>query len=218
MLTAFRKQKKNILFEGAQGTLLDIDYGTYPFVTSSNTTVGGVTTGSGFGPRYIDYILGVTKAYTTRVGAGPFPTELNDEVGDHLAERGKEFGTTTGRRRRCGWFDAVAVRRAVELNSFSALCITKLDILDGLDTVKICVGYRCGEKVLEVPPVDAETYAKCEPIYEELPGWQETTARLQDFNKVPANAKKYLKRIEELTGAPVDIISTGPDRVDTIVL
>ncbi len=217
-LHRLRKAGDNVLFEGAQGTLLDIDHGTYPFVTSSNTTAGGACTGSGVGPRDLDYILGVTKAYTTRVGAGPFPTELFDEMGEHLARRGHEFGTTTGRARRCGWFDAVALRRAVDINSFSALCITKLDVLDGLETIRLCVGYRCEGQVCETPPTRIEDYDGIEPIYEDLPGWQESTVGITDYERLPANARAYLRRIEEVVGTPLDIISTGPDRAETIVL
>ena len=217
-LTELREQGKRLLFEGAQGVLLDIDQGTYPFVTSSNTTAGAVATGSGFGPRYIDYVLGIVKAYTTRVGAGPFPTELHDEIGKILVERGHEFGTTTGRTRRCGWFDAIAVKRAVETNSLSGLCITKLDVLDGPEVVRICIGYRFRGEVLKALPIDAELLGECEPIYEDLEGWSDSTARLQDYNKLPKAAKAYLKSIEALVGAPVDMISTGPDRADIIKL
>ncbi len=218
LLHQYREQGDNIMFEGAQGALLDIDHGTYPFVTSSNTTAGGACTGSGVGPRSLDYILGITKAYTTRVGAGPFPTELFDEMGEHLAKRGHEFGSTTGRPRRCGWFDAVALRRAVEINSVTGLCITKLDVLDGLDTIRLCVGYKTGDVERSTPPVGAEAFATCEPVYEEMPGWQESTVGVRDYDALPANARAYLKRIEEVVGSPVDIISTGPDRKDTIVL
>lgn len=205
LLNEYYKQGKNLLFEGAQGTFLDIDHGTYPFVTSSNTTAGAAATGSGFGPLYLDYVLGISKAYTTRVGAGPFLTELENETGKRIAERGIEFGATTGRPRRCGWFDAVAMRRAVQINSMSGLCVTKLDVLDELDTVKICINYHC----------DNNTY---EPVYEELPGWQESTFGIKSFDKLPQNAQNYLKRIEKLCGVPIDIISTGPDRDETIIL
>jgi len=218
LLEQYRKQGENVMFEGAQGALLDIDHGTYPFVTSSNTTAGGACTGSGVGPRNLDYVLGITKAYTTRVGAGPFPTELFDEMGEHLAKQGHEFGATTGRPRRCGWFDAVALRRANEINSVSGLCITKLDVLDGLDTLRLCVGYRCGDGERSTPPVGAEAFATCEPVYEEMPGWQDSTVGLQDYNKLPDTARAYLKRIEEVVEVPVDIISTGPDRTDNIIL
>ena len=218
ILAQARRNGDNVMFEGAQGALLDIDHGTYPFVTSSNTTAGGACTGSGVGPRNLDYILGITKAYTTRVGAGPFPTELFDEMGEHLAKRGHEFGSTTGRPRRCGWFDAVALRRANEINSVTGLCITKLDVLDGLDTIRLCVGYRCGEEDRLTPPIGAEAFATCEPIYEEVPGWKESTVGVREYGQLPTNAKAYLKRIEDVVGCPIDIISTGPDRVDTIIL
>ena len=218
MIANFRTANKSLLFEGAQGTLLDIDQGTYPFVTSSNTTAGAVATGSGFGPCYIDYVLGITKAYTTRVGGGPFPTELHDEIGERLTDKGHEYGTTTGRRRRCGWLDVMALKRAAQINSFTGLCITKLDVLDGLETVKICSGYRLNGKKIDYFPVDAETFSLCEPIYEEFEGWQEITARIRDEKQLPENAKKYLKRVEELIDVPIDMISTGPDREDIIVL
>ncbi|MGL9719993.1 adenylosuccinate synthase [Symbiopectobacterium sp.] len=208
-----------VMFEGAQGTLLDIDHGTYPYVTSSNTTAGGVATGSGLGPRYVDYVLGIVKAYSTRVGAGPFPTELFDDVGEHLSQKGNEFGATTGRRRRTGWLDAVAVRRAVQINSLSGFCMTKLDVLDGLKEVKICVGYRMpnGDEV-DVTPLAAEGWGGIEPIYETLPGWTESTFGVQDHSKLPQAALNYIKRVEEVTGVPVDIISTGPDRSETMIL
>ncbi|WP_423820992.1 adenylosuccinate synthase [Salinisphaera sp. SPP-AMP-43] len=209
---------ESILFEGAQGALLDIDHGTYPFVTSSNTTAGSAATGSGVGPTYFDYVLGVVKAYTTRVGSGPFPTELDDHYGKHLADKGAEFGAVTGRPRRCGWFDAVGLRRAAFSNSLSGLCITKLDVLDGLDAIQLCTGYRCGSETLTVPPAGAEALASCEPIYEEMPGWQESTSGLRKYDALPANAQAYLDRLAEITGVPIDVISTGPDRADTIVL
>ncbi|TWI52383.1 adenylosuccinate synthetase [Pseudomonas duriflava] len=213
-----RKAGENIMFEGAQGTLLDIDHGTYPFVTSSNTTAGGVATGSGVGPLYLDYILGITKAYTTRVGSGPFPTELFDETGAYLAKKGHEFGSVTGRPRRCGWFDAVILRRSIEVNSVSGLCLTKLDVLDGLETVRICVGYRnAGGDLLEAP-TDADSYIGLEPVYEDMPGWSESTVGARSMDELPANARAYIARIQELVGAPIDIISTGPDRNETIVL
>lgn len=219
MLDQARRNGESIMFEGAQGTLLDIDHGTYPYVTSSNTTAGGVSTGCGFGPRHIDYVLGITKAYTTRVGSGPFPTELDDEIGNHLGTVGHEFGATTGRERRCGWFDAVAMHRAVQVNSVSGFCLTKLDVLDGLEILKICTAYKTetGELVT-VPPTAAEGYEKITPVYEELPGWSEKTFGLQSVNDLPANAKAYIKRIEALTGVPVDIVSTGPDRNETMIL
>jgi adenylosuccinate synthase len=219
LLDKARKAGQEIMFEGAQGTLLDIDHGTYPYVTSSNTTAGGVATGAGFGPRYIDYVLGIVKAYTTRVGSGPFPTELDCEVGEHLGVKGHEFGATTGRKRRCGWFDAVAVRRAVQLNSISGFCLTKLDVLDGLKEVKICVGYRQQDgSVTEVPPMAAEGYELVTPIYETMPGWSESTFGVQSLDGLPQQARDYIKRLEVVTGVPIDIVSTGPDRVQTIVL
>lgn len=219
LLDKARKAGKEIMFEGAQGTLLDIDHGTYPYVTSSNTTAGGVATGSGFGPRHIDYVLGIVKAYTTRVGSGPFPTELDCEVGEHLGVKGHEFGATTGRKRRCGWFDAVAVRRAVQLNSISGFCLTKLDVLDGLTEVKICVGYRQPDgSVTDVPPLAAEGYEQVEPVLETMPGWTESTFGVQTLEQLPQAARNYIKRLEEITEVPVDIVSTGPDRVQTIVL
>jgi len=217
-ISAAHERGESVLFEGAQGTLLDVDHGTYPYVTSSNTTAGGAATGTGIGPCAFDYVLGITKAYTTRVGSGPFPTELFDEMGEHLATRGHEFGATTGRPRRCGWFDAVALRRSRQLNSLTGLCITKLDVLDGLDTLRICTGYRQGESIREFPPTGAEAYADCEPVYEEWPGWQESTLGVRDYDRLPEAARRYLERISEVVGVPVDIVSTGPDRADTIVL
>ena len=213
-----REQGESILFEGAQGSLLDIDHGTYPYVTSSNTTAGGVATGSGMGPMYIDYVLGITKAYTTRVGSGPFPTELDCEVGRHLGEKGHEFGATTGRERRCGWFDAVAVKHAIRINSISGLCLTKLDVLDGLETVNICVGYQDENGQPISVPFDSDGWSKVVPVFETMPGWSESTFGCQSMDDLPANAVAYIKRLEELVGAPVDIVSTGPDRVETIVL
>ena len=217
-LHTLRKQGARIMFEGAQGSLLDIDHGTYPYVTSSSTTAGGTATGSGFGPLYLDYILGITKAYTTRVGSGPFPTELFDQTGAYLAEKGHEFGSTTGRARRCGWFDAVILRRTSEINSISGICLTKLDVLDGLDTVKICVAYKnaAGEEI--EAPTDADSYDGLVPVYEEMPGWSESTIGATSLEQLPANARAYVKRIEELIGTPIDIVSTGPDRNETIVL
>lgn len=219
LLDQSRKAGESIMFEGAQGTLLDIDHGTYPYVTSSNTTAGGVSTGCGFGPKNIDYILGITKAYTTRVGSGPFPTELNDEVGEHLGTVGHEFGATTGRERRCGWFDAVAMHRAVQINSITGFCLTKLDVLDGIKELKICTGYKkpSGE-IITVSPTAAEGYEEITPVYETLPGWTEKTESVTQRENLPINALAYIKRIEEITGVPVDIISTGPDRNETIIL
>ncbi|AWP23394.1 adenylosuccinate synthase [Acidiferrobacter sp. SPIII_3] len=217
-LDAHKARGESLLFEGAQGTFLDIDHGTYPFVTSSNTSAGAAATGSGVGPHVLHYVLGITKAYATRVGAGPFPTELFDAVGDRLGDRGQEFGATTGRKRRCGWFDAVAVRRARQINGFSGLCITKLDVLDGLDTVKICVAYEVDGKRRGTPPAAAETLARCQPVYEEMPGWGESTVGIRRLEELPSNARRYLDRLQELTGTPIDIISTGADREETIVV
>ncbi|MEC8416214.1 MAG: adenylosuccinate synthase [Pseudomonadota bacterium] len=208
-----------IMFEGAQGTLLDIDHGTYPYVTSSNTTVGGVATGAGFGPLKLDYVLGIVKAYTTRVGSGPFPTELECEVGQHLGVKGHEFGATTGRKRRTGWFDAVAMKRAVQINSVTGFCLTKLDVLDGLESLQICVGYKDADgNVKDVPPMAADGYEQVTPVYEEMPGWTDNTFGVTEFEALPQAAKNYIKRLEELTGVPIDIVSTGPDRNETIVL
>ena len=218
MLHGYRERGANILFEGAQGSLLDIDHGTYPFVTSSNTTAGGTATGSGFGPLYLDYVLGITKAYTTRVGSGPFPTELFDSTGEHLAIRGREFGATTGRPRRCGWFDAVALRNAVQINSVSGLCLTKLDVLDGLEEIQICVGYRDDAGNPVANPLDSGDYEGLELVYEQVPGWSESTIGVRTVEQLPANARTYIQRIEQVVGAPIDVISTGPDRVETIVL
>ncbi len=213
-----RKTGASIMFEGAQGSLLDIDHGTYPFVTSSNTTAGGTATGSGFGPLYLDYVLGITKAYTTRVGSGPFPTELFDATGEHLAKKGHEFGATTGRARRCGWFDAVALRTAVNINSISGICLTKLDVLDGLENIQICVGYTCKDGKPVPNPVDSDDYEALVPQYEQVPGWSESTLGAKTLEELPQAARDYIQKIEDLVGAPIDIISTGPDRVETIVL
>ena len=224
MIDGFRKEGKSIMFEGAQGTLLDIDQGTYPFVTSSNTTAGGACTGSGIGPKDLDYILGITKAYTTRVGAGPFPTELfdhdNDDpsIGQHLATVGNEVGATTGRDRRCGWFDAVALRRAAQINSLTGLCITKLDVLDGLETIRMCASYNYQGENLHMPPLGADAIEQCEPVYESMPGWSESTVGAKNLDDLPENAKNYLKRLEEMVGVPIDIVSTGPERDETIIL
>lgn len=210
---------KSLLFEGAQGALLDIDHGTYPFVTSSNCIAGAASAGSGVGPQLLNFVLGITKAYTTRVGSGPFPTELTDTVRDHLATRGHEFGATTGRPRRCGWFDAVAVKRSVQINGVTGLCITKLDVLDGLETLKICTGYQLKQKNerYDILPFGADDLVAVEPIYEELPGWKEHTAGIREFDKLPAAAQTYLRRIEAICDVPIFIISTGPDREETIV-
>ncbi|EAR60367.1 adenylosuccinate synthase [Neptuniibacter caesariensis] len=218
MLHDLRKQGKNIMFEGAQGSLLDIDHGTYPYVTSSNTTAGGTSTGSGFGPLYLDYILGITKAYTTRVGGGPFPTELHCEVGQGLAERGHEFGSTTGRARRCGWFDAVALKHAIQINSVSGICLTKLDVLDGMDEIKICVGYEDAAGNVVTSLSGSEDYEAVKPVYETMPGWSGSTVGAKSIEELPKEAVDYIKRLEVLIEAPVDIISTGPDRIETIVL
>jgi len=218
ILHSHRKANDNILFEGAQGSLLDIDHGTYPFVTSSNTTAGGTATGSGFGPLYLDYVLGITKAYTTRVGSGPFPTELFDDTGAHLATVGKEKGATTGRARRCGWFDAAAVRLAIRINSVSGICLTKLDVLDGLETIKICTGYKGVDADASSYLMNMDSYQDLEPEYVELPGWSESTVGIKSLDQLPANALAYIRFIDKIIEAPVDIISTGPDREETIIL
>ncbi|HIO97526.1 MAG TPA: adenylosuccinate synthase, partial [Leucothrix sp.] len=212
------KAGKNIMFEGAQGTLLDIDHGTYPYVTSSSTTAGGACTGSGVGPNNLDYILGITKAYTTRVGSGPFPTELFDDVGAHIAEAGHEQGATTGRDRRCGWLDAVALRRSMQINSITGICVTKLDVLDQVKTIKICVAYELDGERMDVPPINTTDFARCTPIYEEHEGWMSKTYGITNYDDLPEKAKAYLKRMEELLETPADIISTGPDRDHTMIL
>ena len=209
-------KEKNVLFEGAQGTLLDLDHGTYPFVTSSNTSAGGAACGTGVGPQEIDYVLGITKAYTTRVGAGPFPTELTDAVGQRLGERGAEFGATTGRARRCGWLDVVTLKRVMDINSVNGLCITKLDVLDGLETLKICTAYKYKGEVMDTVPLDAETLRHCEPIYEEIAGWSESTVGATQKDALPGNARAYIARIEALLGRPVVIVSTGPEREENV--
>jgi adenylosuccinate synthase len=216
-LQALRTGGANVMFEGAQGAMLDVDLGTYPFVTSSNTTAGFAGTGTGLGPRNFDYVLGIVKAYTTRVGAGPFPTELFDETGEYLQRVGQEFGAVTGRRRRCGWFDAVALRRSVIHSSISGLCMTKLDVLDGLDSIRICTGYKVAGDVSELPPLLVESFSDVEPVYEEMPGWKGTTFGVTREADLPAEARAYLARIEELVAIPIDVISTGPDRAQTIV-
>ncbi len=208
----------SVLFEGAQGAMLDIDHGTYPFVTSSNTVAAAASTGTGIGPDAIDFVLGIVKAYTTRVGAGPFPTELFDDQGARMARIGAEFGATTGRPRRVGWFDAVALRRSIINNSVAGLCVTKLDVLDGMETIRICVGYQIGDERVATPPVIVDRYADCVPVYEDMPGWSESTVGITDYDALPANARSYLARIEEIVGTSIDIISTGPDREQTIVL
>jgi adenylosuccinate synthase len=207
----------SVLFEGAQGAMLDIDLGTYPFVTSSNTTVGGAASGTGIGPGAVDYVLGIVKAYTTRVGAGPFPTELDDEIGQQLRKVGHEFGATTGRPRRCGWFDAVLLKRAVFSNSVAGLCLTKLDVLDGLPEIKICVGYRLDGRVQDTPPLLVDRFGECEPVYESVAGWAQPTAGATSYSALPREAKAYLRRIEELAQVPIDIVSTGPSR-DAVVI
>ncbi len=217
-LHGLREGNENVLFEGAQGTLLDVDHGTYPFVTSSNTTAGSAATGTGIGPGAIDYVLGIVKAYATRVGAGPFPTELFDDMGKHLAKVGAEVGATTGRPRRCGWFDAVALRRAIINSGVSGLCVTKLDVLDGLESIKICTGYQLDGEIIDCPPFLVSRYADCEPVYEELPGWQASTVGATELSKLPDAARTYLHRLEEILGIPVDLVSTGPDRDQNIVV
>jgi len=212
------KSKDNILFEAAQGALLDNDHGTFPFVTSSNTTAGAIANGSGVGPRYLDYVLAVAKAYTTRVGGGPFVTELFDDIGKTLSTKGKEVGTNTGRVRRCGWFDMVAFKRSCLINSTTGLCITKLDVLDGLSEVKICVGYKYNNQISDSPFLDTDQLTNCEPVYETLPGWSENTAKVKKFEQLPNNAVNYIKKLEELSGVPVHIISTGPDRDETVII
>ena len=218
ILHSHRKAGAKILFEGAQGSLLDIDHGTYPYVTSSNTTAGGTATGSGYGPLFLDYVLGITKAYTTRVGSGPFPTELFDDVGAHLAAIGHERGATTGRARRCGWFDAAAVKLAMRINSVSGICLTKLDVLDGLKTIRVCTGYQGVGENTSGSMMDIDSYRNLKPIYEELPGWSQSTVGVKNIDGLPANARAYIKYIEKAVEVPVDIISTGPDREETIVL
>jgi len=219
-LYAAHKAGANLLFEGAQGSLLDVDHGTYPFVTSSNCVAGNAAAGAGVGPNMLHYILGITKAYTTRVGSGPFPSELPTDqgVGKHLASVGHEFGTVTGRARRCGWFDAALLKRSVQINGVSGMCLTKLDVLDGIETLKLCTGYKLGDKTVDIFPVGAEEASLCEAIYEEMPGWSESTFGAKSMEALPVNARNYIKRIEELVGVPIDMVSTGPDREETIVL
>ncbi len=217
-LYKYQEQGKNLLFEGAQGALLDIDHGTFPYVTSSSTTAGGAATGSGIGPLDLDYVLGITKAYSTRVGNGPFPSELHDAYGEHLGTKGHEFGATTGRKRRTGWFDAVAMRKSAKLNSLSGICLTKLDVLDGLEKIGICTAYRLNGKVTDTAPLGADQYEQCHAIIEEMPGWTGTTAGVTNYNDLPENAKAYIKRLEELVGVKVTVVSTGPDRDETIIL
>ncbi|HEY8539146.1 MAG TPA: adenylosuccinate synthase [Steroidobacteraceae bacterium] len=217
-VNAMIRAGKRLLFEGAQAALLDVDHGTYPFVTSSNCVAGQASAGVGVGPQHLGYVLGVAKAYATRVGSGPFPTELDDEIGEYLRVRGHEYGSVTGRPRRCGWFDAAGLKRVVEINGISGLCITKLDVLDGLDTVRVAVGYKIRGERRDILPVGAEALSICEPIYEEHPGWKESTVGVKSFGDLPKAAQAYLRRLEVLVGAPIAIISTGPDRLETIVL
>jgi adenylosuccinate synthase len=218
LLYEARRRGEKILFEGAQGSLLDIDHGTYPYVTSSNTTVGGALAGTGVGADAIDYVLGIAKAYATRVGGGPFPTELNDAMGEELRKRGNEYGATTGRPRRCGWIDMVALKRAVQINGISGLAITKLDVLDGLPSIKVCIAYEYRGKRRELAPLDAAGWDEVKPVYLEFPGWDEPTSGIREFSKLPAAARAYLRSVEELSGCPLAIVATGADRLDTIVL
>ncbi|QOW20217.1 adenylosuccinate synthase [Lysobacter ciconiae] len=218
ILHDLRKQGQRVLFEGAQGSLLDIDHGTYPYVTSSNTTIGGALAGTGVGAGAVDYVLGIAKAYATRVGSGPFPTELHDDIGQALRDKGQEYGATTGRPRRCGWIDIVALKRAVAINGINGLCITKLDVLDGLEKLKVCIGYQYRGKQTEYAPLDAQGWDECEPVYLELPGWQESTHGVTEWDKLPPAARAYLRSLEELAGCPLAIVSTGPDRDHTMIL
>ena len=209
---------QSLLFEGAQGALLDVDHGTYPYVTSSNCVAGAAAAGAGVAPSSLHYVLGIVKAYTTRVGSGPFPTELHDDVGRHLAQVGKEFGSVTGRPRRCGWFDAPALKRSIALNGIGGLAVMKLDVLDGLDTVRLCTAYRRGDALLSMLPAGADALSECEPVYEDLPGWKTSTVGVRSWADLPVNAQRYLHRLSEVAGAPIDMVSTSPDRLDTIVL
>jgi adenylosuccinate synthase len=217
-LAAEMSAGRNLLFEGAQGALLDVDHGTYPFVTSSNCVAGAAAAGAGVPPTALHYVLGIVKAYTTRVGSGPFPTELSDEVGQHLATVGKEFGSVTGRPRRCGWFDGPALRRSILLNGIRGLAVMKLDVLDGLDTIRLCTAYRSGDRLLDMLPAGADAVGRCEPVYEDLPGWKSSTVGVRDLAALPVNARRYLDRLSQIAGVPIDMVSTGPDRLDTIVL
>ena len=212
------KSGKRLLFEGAQGALLDVDHGTYPYVTSSNTVAAAAAVGAGIGPQRLNYVLGITKAYATRVGSGPFPTELAEEIGEHLRQRGQEFGSVTGRPRRCGWFDAAALRRSVQLNGVTGLCITKLDVLDGLPTVRLCTGYRYEGRKVDILPFGADAVARCEPVYRDFAGWTQSTFGVRSWSDLPAAAREYLSGLSELAGIPIDLISTGPERDQTIVL
>ena len=217
-LNRLMAEGKSLLFEGAQAALLDVDHGTYPYVTSSNCLAGQASAGTGVGPQALSYVLGITKAYATRVGSGPFPTELENEIGERLRKRGNEFGSVTGRPRRCGWFDAAALRRAAQINGLSGLCITKLDVLDGLDTLRICTGYKIDGRVTDILPYGADSIAHCEPIFEDHEGWTETTYGVKNWHGLPKNAQIYLKRIEQLVGTSIDLVSTGPDREETVVV
>ena len=212
------KSGQRLLFEGAQGSLLDVDHGTYPYVTSSNTVAAAAAVGAGVGPQRLNYVLGITKAYATRVGAGPFPTELTEDVGEHLRQRGQEFGSVTGRARRCGWFDAAALRRAVQLNGATGLCVTKLDVLDGLPRVQLCTGYRYEGRTVDILPFGADAVARCEPVYQEFAGWSDSTFGVRTWSGLPSGARSYLSRLSELAEVPIDLISTGPERDQTIVL
>jgi adenylosuccinate synthase len=218
LLQAARARGESLLFEGAQGALLDVDHGTYPYVTSSNCLAGAAAPGAGVGPQFLDYVLGIVKAYTTRVGTGPFPTELTDDIGVHLAKRGNEFGSVTGRPRRCGWLDVPGLKRSFSLNGVSGLCIMKLDVLDGIDEIRICTRYTVNGQPVDLLPSGADAVAECRPVYESLPGWKESTVGVQSFDALPANARAYLRRIEALTGVPIAMVSTGPDRTETILL
>ncbi len=218
LLQAARARGESLLFEGAQGALLDVDHGTYPYVTSSNCLAGAAAPGAGVGPQFLDYVLGIVKAYTTRVGTGPFPTELTDDVGAHLAKRGNEFGSVTGRPRRCGWLDVPGLKRSFSLNGVSGLCIMKLDVLDGMDEIRICTSYTVNGQPVDLLPSGADAVAECRPVYESIPGWKESTVGVQSFDALPANARAYLRRIETLTGVPIAMVSTGPDRTETILL
>jgi adenylosuccinate synthase len=218
LLQAARARGESLLFEGAQGALLDVDHGTYPYVTSSNCLAGAAAPGAGVGPQFLDYVLGIVKAYTTRVGTGPFPTELTDDIGAHLAKRGNEFGSVTGRPRRCGWLDVPGLKRSFSLNGVSGLCIMKLDVLDGIDEIRICTRYTVNGQPVDLLPSGADAVAECRPVYESLPGWKESTVGVQSFDALPANARAYLRRIEALTGVPIAMVSTGPDRTETILL
>src|SRR5262245_20697523 len=217
MLYEANRAGHNLLFEGAQGSLLDVDHGTYPYVTSSNCLAGAASAGAGVAPQALHYVLGITKAYTTRVGSGPFPTALADDVGRHLAERGNEFGSTAGRARRVGWFDAAALKRSIQLNGVSGLCVTKLDVLDGVETLRLGVGYRLDDAISDILPVGAELLERCDPVYEDIPGWQQSTVGLKKYGDLPVNAQHYLQRIEQICGVPIDVVSTGPERDETIV-